>query len=458
MTYLITDFSNRFRAAFSDYAAGRPVPDGWRIAFEAYDSGDANAGQDVLLFSSVHVQHDLPFAYEEMGTATPAGDSRKPDHDAVNAINREVFDPIQDYISAHYDPSFGVIDGGPSPLDETATLELVETWRENGWRYGEQLLAAKTEAERDAVVADIEENARSWAETIVRRRHPRDPRPARLLLRRQPRVRMNRDRSVTLGPGARAKRDRIGVDHAIALLLGSAHASAKEPARESSAARRRRSTPSRGRWPSPSSERERTYDRQFCGASLVAPTVAVTAAHCVYDTGAVCLPIDGFNTPASAMSTIVGRTSLNGRAVPRSRSRRSSTSSRARAEPGWPRRSRAATARVSTAATRARGTWCCSSSRARRRRRQGRSRSRVPTKPPPGRRARRRSRVAGARCRREGSSRRAPCGPDQRPCRFGLRGRHTAGRTSPRRCSAQASPPAARTPARATAVARSSFR
>jgi hypothetical protein len=166
MTYLITTFSNRFREAFADYAAGRPVPDGWRIAFETYDDGDANAGQDVLLFSSVHVQHDLAFAYEEMGIATPSGESRKPDHDAVNAINREVFDPIQDYISAHYDPSFAVIDGGPSPLDETATLELIESWRENGWRYGERLLTAKSPEERDEVVAEIQENARSWAEMI----------------------------------------------------------------------------------------------------------------------------------------------------------------------------------------------------------------------------------------------------------------------------------------------------
>ena len=166
MTYLITTFSNRFRDAFADYAAGRPVADGWRIAFETYDAGDANAGQDVLLFSSVHVQHDLAFAYEEMGIATRSGESRKPDHDAVNAINREVFDPIQDYIAAHYDPTFAVIDGGPSPLDETATLELVESWRENGWRYGEQLLAAKSEPERDAVVAEIEANARNWAQMI----------------------------------------------------------------------------------------------------------------------------------------------------------------------------------------------------------------------------------------------------------------------------------------------------
>jgi hypothetical protein len=166
MTYLITTFSNRFRAAFAHYAAGRPVPDSWRIAFETYDSGDANAGQDVLLFSNAHVQHDLPFALEEMGIATPEGKSRKPDHDAVNAINREVFDPIQDYISEHYDPSFSTIDAGPSPLDETATLELVESWRENAWRYGERLLAAETTEERDAVVAEIRDNSRSWAERI----------------------------------------------------------------------------------------------------------------------------------------------------------------------------------------------------------------------------------------------------------------------------------------------------
>jgi uncharacterized protein DUF5995 len=166
MTFLITTFSNRFRAAFRDYAEGRTVPDAWRIAFETYDSSDANAGQDVLLFSNAHVQHDLPFAIEEMGTATRSGRSRKPDHDAVNAINREVFDPIQDYISAHYDPSFPLIDAKPSPLDETATLELVESWRENAWRYGERLLAAQSREERDAVVSEIEDNSRSWAEMI----------------------------------------------------------------------------------------------------------------------------------------------------------------------------------------------------------------------------------------------------------------------------------------------------
>ena len=87
MTYLITTFSNRYFEAFRDYRRGRPVADAWRLTFEAAASGDANAGQDVLLFSNAHVQHDLPFALEEMGLRARSGASHKPDHDAVNAIN-----------------------------------------------------------------------------------------------------------------------------------------------------------------------------------------------------------------------------------------------------------------------------------------------------------------------------------------------------------------------------------
>ena len=166
MTYLITTFSNRYRAAFHDWEVGEPVPEAWRITFQTADAGDANAGQDVLLFSNAHVQHDLPFALEEMGLRARDGASRKGDHDAVNRINTAVFDPIEDYIAAHYDPSFALIDAKPLPGDEIGTLELVKLWRETAWRNAERLLNAPDEAARDRVVADIDAYSTAWARLI----------------------------------------------------------------------------------------------------------------------------------------------------------------------------------------------------------------------------------------------------------------------------------------------------
>jgi hypothetical protein len=166
MTYLITTFSNRYFDAFRDFEAGRPVAEAWRITFETAAEGDANAGQDVLLFSNAHVQHDLPFALAEMGLRTPSGLSRKRDHDAVNAINARVFDPIEDYIAAHYDPSFTAIDAKPSPLEEIGTLELVKSWRETAWRNAERLLNADTDAERAQVASSIDAISTAWAELI----------------------------------------------------------------------------------------------------------------------------------------------------------------------------------------------------------------------------------------------------------------------------------------------------
>jgi hypothetical protein len=166
MTYLITTFSNRYFAAFRDYDAGRPVADAWRITFEAADAGNANAGQDVLLFSNAHVQHDLPFALEEMGLKAPDGASRKRDHDAVNKINSRVFDPIEDYIAAHYDPSFKLFDLKPLPLEELGVLELVKLWREGAWRAAERLVGARSPAARQRVVRSIEATSRLWAQLI----------------------------------------------------------------------------------------------------------------------------------------------------------------------------------------------------------------------------------------------------------------------------------------------------
>jgi hypothetical protein len=165
--YVTIGFSNMWFAAQDDYDAGRPVAGAWKIALDAMTKGDVTAGQDILLFSNAHVQHDLPFAYEQMGLRTRSGASRKHDHDAVNEINNRILDPTQDDVSARYDPTFSWIDASPSPLDELGTMEMVKGWREGAWRNAERLLRARTKAQRDAVVRSIDLTSETWARLIA---------------------------------------------------------------------------------------------------------------------------------------------------------------------------------------------------------------------------------------------------------------------------------------------------
>jgi hypothetical protein len=167
MRYVIGDFSNHYFKYFHDYAAGRPVPGAWKIAYDEAMHGDTNGGQDVLLASNAHTQHDLPFIYAAQGMATRGGRSHKPDHDAVNAVNSRVFDGLEDYYADHYDPLFHYIDLKPSPLDEIGTLEMVKIWREGAWRNAERLINAKTRAERRQIADQIESESVAWAHFIA---------------------------------------------------------------------------------------------------------------------------------------------------------------------------------------------------------------------------------------------------------------------------------------------------
>ena len=167
MILVIAEFSNSYFRAYRNWERGSgPVPEPWQITFDEAAAGDAHAGQDVLLASNAHTQHDLPLAYGEMGLNTPRGVSHKPDHDAVNEINTRVFDELEDEFAARYDPSFSLIDLKPSPLDELSTQELVKSWREGAWRSAERLVTARTAEERRQAEDTIRTGAVLWAEFI----------------------------------------------------------------------------------------------------------------------------------------------------------------------------------------------------------------------------------------------------------------------------------------------------
>jgi uncharacterized protein DUF5995 len=160
-------FANVYVDTLHAYERGEPVPAAWRIAFETAESSDVNGAQDMLLGINAHVQNDMPFVVAALGLREPDGDSRKPDHDAGNAVLNRGYQRVVDAVEARYDPLVGWTNSDLTPLDDFAGLQLTQGWRENVWRNAERLSNAGTDAERAQVAASIESYAAGWAQGIA---------------------------------------------------------------------------------------------------------------------------------------------------------------------------------------------------------------------------------------------------------------------------------------------------
>jgi hypothetical protein len=167
LIYEDTVFANFYFRAIKADKRHRPVPQAWRIAFDTARAGDANGGQDMLLGINAHVQRDMPFVLATVGIRTKKGETRKPDHDVVNQILSDAYEPIVSAIGSRYDPLVTFTNASWNPLDDMAGLEMVKGWREGVWRNAERLLDAKTKAERQQVTESIETNAATWASLIA---------------------------------------------------------------------------------------------------------------------------------------------------------------------------------------------------------------------------------------------------------------------------------------------------
>ncbi len=120
----------------------------------------------MLLGINAHVQNDMPFVLAALGTRTRDGASRKPDHDAVNAVLTEAYQPVVDAIASATTPR-STSPTPQVPVDDIAGLEAVRGWREVVWRNAERLVNAKTDAERAQVAQSIEDYAAAWAQLIA---------------------------------------------------------------------------------------------------------------------------------------------------------------------------------------------------------------------------------------------------------------------------------------------------
>jgi hypothetical protein len=168
--YLYTEdalFADFYFDTVHAWESGGPVPPAWRIAFQQAATGQITGGQEMLLGINAHVQNDMPFVIAALGVRAPDGSSRKPDHDAINEVLNQAYEPVVTAIRQRYDPSIGVTNPDLVTVDDIGGLEAVRIWRELVWRNAEALLKATTDAQRQAIAQQIQGNAAAWAQGIA---------------------------------------------------------------------------------------------------------------------------------------------------------------------------------------------------------------------------------------------------------------------------------------------------
>lgn len=110
------------------------TPKAWRVALQAADQKSVDAGTNIILGISAHINRDLPFVLWEIGLVKADGTSRKADHDKVNEfLNRVVLYPE---VNARFDDTV-------DPEAPPGMIHSIITMRENAWRNAERLRAAE---------------------------------------------------------------------------------------------------------------------------------------------------------------------------------------------------------------------------------------------------------------------------------------------------------------------------
>src|ERR1700730_13620444 len=138
-------FAKYYFGAYDGWSAGNRanVPKAWQVAFDAAAGRKLTGSGDLLLGMNAHVNRDLPFALAAIGITTPTGQTRKPDHDKVDQFLNSVLVPLLFEAAARLDPTVNLV-VTPYGIGYTGLFQLLEVWREDGWRNAELLTAAQT--------------------------------------------------------------------------------------------------------------------------------------------------------------------------------------------------------------------------------------------------------------------------------------------------------------------------
>jgi hypothetical protein len=166
LTQLDAVFAGLYFSTMDTWNAGHKdqVAPAWRIALQASDDRSMTGLGDFLLNMNAHINNDFPHALATVGLTAKDGSTHKPDHNAYNQRLDSLYIPVFKEEAERFDPTFDDYDVGT--LDDTGVGAIMRGWREVVWRHAENLVTAKTPAQKALAEHAIEEYAASQAALI----------------------------------------------------------------------------------------------------------------------------------------------------------------------------------------------------------------------------------------------------------------------------------------------------
>jgi hypothetical protein len=154
----VVSFANAYRQALVNYETGRPLPEAWRLSFDASRTGAGPVFQDLLLGMNAHVNRDLPFAALDAGL--DVGSERcHQDYLLINGALREATPAIRRRIVAIYQPGLfltSCIRGKRIDKEVASSFQLA---RANAWSAAVALDSSRSDPERERTKKLIESRA-----------------------------------------------------------------------------------------------------------------------------------------------------------------------------------------------------------------------------------------------------------------------------------------------------------
>lgn len=155
-------FAWLFIDAVADWERQMPPQTTWDEVFDTIRDEPMSELDQFALCMLAHIAHDLPRALLAAGLTDASGESRIHDFHLVNRLLAEAIDPLQDHLSARYNPVLGLLDRLGGGADERLSSYALTLGRVAAWYNAERLL---DERYRDDAAASIDRWVR---EAIVR--------------------------------------------------------------------------------------------------------------------------------------------------------------------------------------------------------------------------------------------------------------------------------------------------